>query len=283
MNNTESNIASLGKGVPHPIDHAIAFWVSKNTLYNEFFYQRKFVSHLVMLVKSCPFGMKFFEDQSESFIDGLVVFSKGFSRNIPSSIELGEGLMKPMMDKVIGYLSSESFQKFVLSQHITGEERVPVMIPDILISVNELILFLRREKSVVLEIEGVNKLKQRYILDKIDGWGLNGQFGEKIKKLESILYPNIFNPNGFLTFDLIFRDQKQSGKGVQSDIIYFYHRLIKDGLIHAKVEVFKTWFEKMYPDFPLIERFHSLDRIKATFERIDRYSSALNIIKSKEV
>ncbi|MDG1276931.1 MAG: hypothetical protein P8O16_06580 [Algoriphagus sp.] len=276
-------MAKLGEGILHPIDQAIAYWVSKNSLYKEFFYQRKFVSHLVNLVKLCPFGMKFFEDQSESFIDGLVVFSKGYSRNIPSSMQLGEDLMKPMMDKVIGYLSSESFQKFVLSQHISGDERVPVKIPEIFITVNELILFLRRENSIVFEIGGINKLKQDYVLDKIDGWGLNGEFGEKIKKLESILYPNIFNPNGFLTFDLIFRDQKQSGKGVQSDIVYFYHRLKNDGLIHAKVEVFKTWFERMYPEFPLIERFHSLDRIKGTFERKERYSSALNIIKSKEV
>jgi hypothetical protein len=282
MNNTENDLSQLSNYIPHPIDHAIAFWVSRNSLYTEFFYRRKFVSHLVKVVKSCPFNMKFFEDQSESFIDGLVVFSEGYSRSIPSSIQYGEDLMKPMIEEVMGYLSSESFQKFVLSQHITGEERVPVMIPEILISVNELILFLRREKSIVLEIEDVNKLKQRFILDKIDGWGLRGEFGRTIKFLEHFVHPEIFNPNGFLIFSYLMESQKSYTRGAIEDISYFFHQLAKEGYIHAGRDKFRKWFNSHYLDFPDIEKIHN-GRSRVPFGRSERYFQALEFIKSKEV
>jgi hypothetical protein len=186
-----------------------------------------------------------------------------------------------MMDKIIAYLTSSKFQESILSLHITGQEKVPVKIPEIFITVNELLLFLRRERGIVITGKDVNKLKQDFVLDKIEGWDLNGKFGEDIKKLEPILYPTVFNPNGFLIFDRIMENQKINGRGVQADIIFFYHKLKEKGFIHAKVENFKLWFIKQYPNFPIIDRYHSLERIYPSNSRKQRLLEALDPFTSK--
>jgi hypothetical protein len=265
----------------HPIDQAISFWVSRKQLYHEFFYERKIISTFVSLGKLCVKDKIFLEEHSESFIDGLVVFSQGFSRKEIGKMDYGENLMKPMMDKIILFLTSDKFQKSILSLHITGQEKVPVMIPEIVISVHEMLLFLRREGSSVFSGKEVNKLKQGFILDKIEGWGLNGEFGEKIKMLESILYPSVFNPNGFLFFDFLMKSQDYEARGAIEDITYFFHQMKKDGFIHSGRDFFKTWFNKQYLDFPDIEKIHD-QRSRVPLAREDRYFQAMDFIKSKK-
>lgn len=265
----------------HPIEKAMKFWVDNNPKYQKFFTEGKLIPPIIKSAIHCVKDKAFLEDQSDSFIYGLVIFSKGLKNNDLKKMEKGEAHLKPMLDKIISYLSSERFKKFVLAQHVTGEERLPISVPEIFITVNELYLLSNRGNSIIITENDVNDLKQNFVSDKIRSWDLDGEFGEKMKNIESLVYPSIFNPPGFLIFNNIMKDQKKEGRGVQTDIVFFYHKLKEKGFIHAKVEKFKLWFESQYPLFPIIERFHSLERISEINSRKERLSKALHSITSK--
>lgn len=265
----------------HPLDRGINFWIRRNPNYKKILIEGKLVPPFIKSAKLCISDKKFLEDQSEPFVDGWVIFCEGISKDDPRKVALGEQLFKPMLDRIITYLLSDNFKKYVLNQHISGEEKVPISIPEIFITVNELLLFSKRERLIIVTKENISKLKQNFVLDKIQSWGLDGEFGKKIKELEFILYPEIFYPEGYLVFQKIMDDQVTEGRGIHSDIAFFYHKLNQKGLIHAKEEKFKTWFERIYPSFPTLGKFHSLDRIKETNSRKERLSIALDSIKSR--
>lgn len=278
----EENFESKHLENVNPIDQAIRFWVERKSSLIAFFNNIRLVSPLIQIVKLSVKDRDFLEEHSEPFIDGLVIFAQGWNKNDIRKMELGEGLMKPMIDKVISYLSSQSFHKYNLEKHVTGQEKVPITVPEVFITIEALLLFLKRHKTLVITAKDVGELKKKFILDYMESLGINDDNYKRIKELDMILYSDIFSPGGFLMFNHIMSKQKLEGKGIFSDIAYFYHNLVMDKFIHAKIEKFKTWFEKLYPDFPMIERFHALDRITTTHERKERYAAALNFLSSKK-
>lgn len=266
----------------HPLDRAINFWIERNVNYKKLLLEGSLVPTFIMIAKLCVRDKAFQEEYAEDYVDGWVLFAKGVSRGDSDLIDKAEGLMKPMRDKIINYLASDSFRKYVLGLHVTGEEKLPISIPEIFITINELLLFLRREKSIVITKGQVDELKQKFVLDKITSWGLDGEFGKKMKELESFLYPDIFNPKGYLAFQYLMNGQKTKGWGIQSDIAYFYHKLKGEELVHAKKEKFNAWFAKAYPEFPTIDRLHDPDRISETNSRKERLAQALDFIGLKK-
>jgi hypothetical protein len=266
----------------HPLDSAVNFWIRRNGNYKKLLVENRLVKSLISAAKLAIKDKAFLEEHSTSFVNGWILFSIGIKKNDLKLIDEAESLFKPMVDEIIKFMSSDAFRKYVLEQHVTGEEKIPVSIPEVFVSVRELLLFSRQKRSLIISKENVDELKKDFIDDKIESWGLNGEFGDKIKKLETILYPEIFNPMGYLAFQQLMKNQKTKGYGVQADISYFFHKLKGIELIHAKKEKFLSWLAKFYPDFSDIDRLHNLERIDESFSRKDRLAQALDFIGLKK-
>lgn len=266
----------------HPLDRAVNFWIERNVNYKKLLLEGMLVPPFIMIAKLCVRDIAFQEENAEDYIDGWVLFSRGISKGDSDLIDKAEGLMKPMIDKIINYLSSDSFKKYVLSLHVSGEEKVPIFIPEIFITVNELLLYSRRNKEIFVTADQVDSLKQNYLLDKIKGWGILDAFGEKIKGIEHFLHPRVFNPNGFLVFDFLMKSQDFKKRGAATDISYFFHQMKKDELIHAGRDYFKNWVNETYNPYNPIEKIHN-QRSRITNNRKERYLEAMALIKSKKV
>lgn len=60
------------------------------------------------------------------------------------------------------------------------------------------------------------------------------------------MHLDIFKINGFKLFDYLIKNHLTNTQ--QSDISYFFRRMEKDGLIHARQTLFKDFLMKVYPD-----------------------------------
>lgn len=86
-------------------------------------------------------------------------------------------------------------------------------------------------------------------------------------------YPEIFLKNGFRLFDYLMKNHLSSGKGYQSDIAFFYRRMVHDNFIHAKQQSFKDFLEKAYPEIEPMGKLKLL--IDVSSERREQiYSSS---------
>lgn len=83
----------------------------------------------------------------------------------------------------------------------------------------------------------------------------------------------IFNEDGFILFDQLIKDYtyQKNEKGRYSDVSYYYRVMHNDDYIHARVSIFKEWFNETYTD--------NLEKVKATYQvenknRVSNYRQA---------
>lgn len=265
----------------HPLDKAVNFWIDRNHNYKKLLIEGRLVPPFIQIAKLCVRDKTFQEEHAEFYVDGWVLFSKGMFNGDFDLIAKAESLMKPMMDRIIKYLTSDLFKKHVLSQYVTGEEKLPIIIPEIFITVNELLLYSNKKREIFITPDQVDILKQGFVFDKMKGWGILDEFGNKLKLLEPFLYPEVFNPNGFLIFDYLMKSQDFIKRGAGEDIAYFFHQMTRDEFIHAGRDFFKKWVNKHYRPFRTIEKIHD-ERSRIPAKRKERYLEALAFIKSKK-
>lgn len=86
----------------------------------------------------------------------------------------------------------------------------------------------------------------------------------------------IFHPNGFKLFDYLVKNHLSSGSGYQSDIAFFYRKMVYDGLIHAKHVPFKNFLEKMYPNLEPLGKIKQLNDV-STEKRKQIYTIAKRV------
>lgn len=265
------------------LQSAIDSWTAQSPSLYKYFDNTRFARPYIELANHAIKSPIFWAAHAEDFIDGLVFLKFGFARDNKEYLEEAGKCLRPVKEAIIERLKSEAFQETLISRTVTGEERLPIEVPEIYITVKELLLLNKRLNWFILEDNDVSKLKQELLKDKIESWGLTEDSNDDFLPMLKIYHPGIFNLNGYLVFDYLMKNQKRSGRGVVTDINYFYLRMVTDRFIHAKEEEFKKWFGKEYPDFPVLDRFHKMERIKAASQRIDRYKSALAYIKSNKL
>ena len=104
--------------------------------------------------------------------------------------------------------------------------------------------------------------------------GMKHEIKEQFENSNSNL--EIFHPNGFILFDYLVNHHLSSGSGYQSDIAFFYRKMVYDGLIHAKQIPFKNFLEKVYPDFEPLGKIKQLNDI-STEKREQIYTTAKRV------
>ena len=104
--------------------------------------------------------------------------------------------------------------------------------------------------------------------------GMKHEIKEQFENSNSNL--EIFHPNGFILFDYLVNHHLSSGSGYQSDIAFFYRKMVYDGLIHAKQIPFKNFLEKVYPDLEPLGKIKQLNDI-STEKREQIYTTAKRV------
>ncbi|MBD3627662.1 hypothetical protein [Cyclobacterium sp.] len=108
--------------------------------------------------------------------------------------------------------------------------------------------------------------------------GIKHEIKEQFENSHSNL--EIFHPNGFKLFDYLVKNHLSSGSGYQSDIAFFYRKMVYDGLIHAKHNRFKIFLEKVYPDLEPLGKIKQLKDIN-TKKREQIYDTAKWVVGLK--
>lgn len=86
----------------------------------------------------------------------------------------------------------------------------------------------------------------------------------------------VFHPHGFILFDYLVKNHLSFGSGYQSEIAFFYRKMVYDGLIHAKQIPFKNFLEKVYPDLEPLGKIKQLNDIR-TEKREQIYTTAIRV------
>lgn len=180
------------------LQSAIDSWISQAPSLSKYFNNNRFAKPFIELAKHAIESPEFWAEHAEDFIDGLVFLKFGFAKSNDDYLENAEKCLRPVKDKIIKRLKSKSFQKTLISRNVTGEERLPIRVPEIYITVKELLALNERLKGFILTDDDISKLKQQLLKDKLDSWGLNDENNESFNLPLKLYYPNIFNPNGFL-------------------------------------------------------------------------------------